>query len=116
MNIFWIFRVAFPVLVCNAAELDYPVTVSGNYWILGCGPQSATVQHLLLKVNEYVHEAVESIDGAGPVNYHVPAFVFPIGRTSQVLRHISAASALMTYVLFLIICPQRELLTLKSYR
>lgn len=67
MNIFWILRVAFPIVVCSATELDYPVTVSGNYWILGCGSQSATVQHLLQKVNAYVHEAVESIDGAGPV-------------------------------------------------
>ena len=67
MNIVWILRAAFTILVCSAIELDYPVTVSGNYWILGCGSQSATVQHVLQKLNEYIHEAVESIDGAGPV-------------------------------------------------
>ena len=67
MNISWILRVAFPVVVCSTAELDYPVTVSGNYWILGCESQSANVQHLLQKLIEYIHEAVESIDGAGPV-------------------------------------------------
>ena len=67
MHFFSILRLAFLVIICSAAELDYPVTVSGNYWILGCGSQSAIVQHLLQKIEQYVHEAVESIDGAGPV-------------------------------------------------
>ena len=67
MNIVWILYAAFTIVVCSAIELDYPVTVSGNYWILGCGSQSATVQYVLQKLDEYIHEAVESIDGAGPV-------------------------------------------------
>ena len=62
-----ILRLGFLIVVCSAAELDYPVTVSGNYWILGCGSQSATIQHLLQKIDQYVQEAVESIDSAGPV-------------------------------------------------
>ena len=92
MHAFLILRLAYMAVVCSAAELDYPVTVSGNYWILGCGSQSATVQHLLQKINRYVYEAVESIDGAGPVGTAISRKFFG-GVDPNILRPLLERTA-----------------------